>query len=101
LLGGVKIVVREADAERARRLLSEAPIAEAAPEPSVESIEEEVVICPACGSANVHYEKYNYRLFFLSMLLFSLPLPFKKGEWVCDDCGYRWKENASFVNHFA
>lgn len=26
------------------------------------------------------------------MLLFSIPIPFKKGEWVCDDCEFRWKE---------
>jgi rubrerythrin len=26
------------------------------------------------------------------MMLLSMPLPSQKGDWVCEDCGYRWKE---------
>ena len=99
-LGWIQVMVRAWDVHRARELLDEVPIEEAALEAlaadeNAEMIEDDVVICPRCDSTNVHYEKYNYRLFFLSMLLFSIPIPFKKGEWVCDDCGFRWKEEAA------
>ena len=96
-LGWVQVMVREQDAARARQILDEAAeeivIDDLPEEEGVEFIEEDVVVCPQCGSTNVHYEKYNYRLSFLSMMLLSMPIPFKKGEWVCDDCGYRWKES--------
>ncbi len=95
-LGWIQVMVRKQDAARARQILDEAAeesIIDKLPEgEETEFIEEDVVICPQCGSTNVHYEKYNYRLSFLSMMLLSMPIPFKKGEWVCDDCGYRWKE---------
>ncbi len=96
-LGWIQVMVREEDADRARQILEEADeetVIDELPEgEDIEFIEEDVVVCPSCGSTNVHYEKYNYRLSFLSMLLLSMPLPFKKGDWVCDDCGYRWKED--------
>lgn len=97
-LGGIQVVVREEDAPRARQILDEEPemvasVEELPTAPGEDVVEAEVVICPRCGSTHVHYEKYNYRLFFLSMLILSLPLPFKKGEWVCEDCGYRWKDD--------
>ena len=95
-LGWIQVVVREQDAERAKQILEEmdevTDLEELPESAQVEFIEEDVVVCPNCGSTNVHYEKYNYRLSFLSMMLLSMPIPFKKGEWVCDDCGYRWKE---------
>jgi DNA-directed RNA polymerase subunit RPC12/RpoP len=101
-LGWVQVMVREQDAARARQILDEAAgetVIDELPEgDEVEFIDEDVVVCPQCGSTNVHYEKYNYRLSFLSMMLLSMPIPFKKGEWVCDDCGYRWKEEEEDEN---
>ena len=95
-LGWIQVVVREQDAERAKQILEEmdevTDLEDLPENAEVEFIEEDVVVCPKCGSTNVHYEKYNYRLSFLSMMLLSMPIPFRKGEWVCDDCGYRWKE---------
>ena len=96
-LGWIQVMVRKADAERARKILDEAPVEtvsleELSAATDMEIIEEDVILCPECGSDHVHYEKYNYRLSFLSMLLLDLPIPFKKGERVCDECGFRWKE---------
>ncbi len=95
-LGWIQVIVREQDAARARSILDEASEETIIEEPpdgeAIEFIEEDVMVCPRCDSTNVHYEKYNYRLSFLTMMLLSMPIPFKKGEWACDDCNFRWKE---------
>jgi len=94
-VGGVKLWVKESDAERAARILKSIPshVPEEAPE-SIEYADDER--CPKCNSIDVHYETFHIRrLFFFWFILYLLSLPiillFFKRKWKCNTCGYEWK----------
>lgn len=88
-VGGVKLQVRESDAERALAILGEIP--EHVPEdPSAEISDDER--CPQCHSTDIHYETFHMRPLFILWLLVSFTLPFLKRKWKCSHCGYEWKE---------
>jgi hypothetical protein len=96
-VGGVKLQVREEDAENALGILADGP-GEIEWEQEGEADEEDELAeehepeqCPRCASHRIHYEKYANRPFFLSWLLLGFPIPFLKKEWVCQNCGYGWK----------
>ena len=76
-LGGIKLMVRIEDQERAQEIL-EANAAESK------------VICPACGSPDVHFvtdkkDKTNWLSIIASLLLTILPLYLKK-KYECNTC---------------
>lgn len=98
-IGGVKLQVREEDVERAQLILADGP-GEIDWEDGEEGEEREVdeedgrdepERCPRCASYQIHYEKFAKRPFFLSWLFLGFPIPFLKGEWACQNCGYSWK----------
>lgn len=97
-VGGVKLQVRESDAERALAILGEIPghIPEN-PETSAEISDDER--CPQCHSIDIHYETFHIRrlfaLWFLLSFVSYLTLPFLKRKWKCNHCGYEWKERKS------
>lgn len=86
---GARLQVRQPDVKRAVQLLNEMP-------DSVKLLEkefgkrEQCEKCPNCQSPNIHYEKFNERLVFLSWLLLRFPLPVLKRKWICSDCGHEW-----------
>lgn len=105
-IGGVKLQVKESDAERAIEVLnSEANGLEPIEDESSES--DDAPTCPECNSANTHYETYAMRsifgFWFFSFLSFwliflsvggldvSLTLPFLKRKWKCNNCGHAFK----------
>ncbi len=91
-VGGVKLQVRESDAQRALEILKGSPtLTENAENHEAENTDQENVRCPRCDSTDVHYEKFSRRLAFLSWLVLRFPLPFLKREWKCKKCGYQWK----------
>ena len=81
MVGGVKLCVREEDAEEALVVLDWDLTT---PEPGER--------CPKCGSVEVRYEKYNLRWVYAIILLFKIPLPIKKERWTCRRCGASWKD---------
>ncbi len=83
-IGGVKLQVREEDAERAREILAQKPVPE-------DGSEKEGPVCPKCGSSELGYEVFSRKFAFLSWLLTGIPLPFLKKRWACKKCGYSWK----------
>jgi tetratricopeptide (TPR) repeat protein len=97
-LGGIRLQVRSEDAQKASEILEGEPEPiEWEQEDDVDDIEEmeeedEPQKSPRCGSEDIRYEKYATKSFFLSLLLLGFPLPFLKQEWVCHNCGLRWKE---------
>ncbi len=94
-IGGVKVQVSEADAQRAREVLLEEP-------QNTHETTTELEKCPKCNSTYIQYEKYNLRLifglWFASSLFLASPgnewglvLPFFKRKWKCKTCGFQWK----------
>lgn len=90
-VGGVKLQVRESDAEKALRILGEIP--ERIPEdPEISAEISGDEHCPQCHSTDIHYETFHMRPLFILWLLVSFTLPFMKRKWKCNHCGYEWKE---------
>jgi DNA-directed RNA polymerase subunit M/transcription elongation factor TFIIS len=96
-IGGVKLKVKESDAEAALSILK--GISEPIPEEvsaSTKSIGEH---CPKCNSTYVQYKMFSLRPVFILWLLSNLvfgnyggfTLPFLKRKWKCHSCGYEWK----------
>jgi hypothetical protein len=83
VIGGVRLMVRAPDVDRALKILAQEPY-----DPALKSSGPQ---CPRCGSFDVHYEKYALRRVFAALLLLNLPLPFHKRKWKCRDCAHEWK----------
>ncbi len=89
---GIKLQVRESDAERALEILridthiglDETEDRDMRPEPINPT-------CPKCGSKSVEYEGFSKKLFYLGILFFRFPLPFLKKKYKCTNCGDIWK----------
>ncbi len=96
LLGGVKLWVREEDAEQAASLLDqERPEAF-----DVEGVGEyEQPRCPNCGSMDITFEGLNkpaaYGTLAGTWFTGVVPaIPIKRSGWKCNTCGHAWAEIA-------
>lgn len=89
-VGGVKLVVHRRDAEEAFRILNEtaAPIAQN----EVVNEEERESGCPKCGSKEFFKERLKRKLSLWSLLLLSIPLPFRSRWLICGACDNRWSK---------
>lgn len=76
-IGGVKVLVRESDAEQALQLI--------APSAQEEKDDEGWGSCPQCSSRKLRLQ-LNRRWTNLSWLLLGLPLFFPKREYYCQSC---------------
>lgn len=83
-IGGVKVQVDPADVERATNVLAQAKM-------TVVPSSTEIPRCPECESQKVEYQRWSPTVFFLSLLLLGLPLPFLKRKYQCLDCLSSWK----------
>jgi hypothetical protein len=91
---GVKLQVRQSDADRARAVL-EAGADRGAEKADVdEPAETAGPNCPNCGSCEVYYQRYSRAFFYFSLLLLRFPLPYPKHRYRCDDCGHTWQRIA-------
>jgi hypothetical protein len=90
---GIKLQVRESEAERALEILSPEERA-GVQETSGVSVPSEAadLRCPKCSSENIEYEKFSRKAFFLGILFLRFPLAFPKRSNKCRDCGHVWKE---------
>jgi len=86
VIGGVRLMVRAPDVDRALRILGQEPY-----DPARKSSGPH---CPRCGSFDVHYEKYALRRVFAALLILRAPLPFYKRKWKCRDCANEWQMEA-------
>jgi predicted RNA-binding Zn-ribbon protein involved in translation (DUF1610 family) len=94
-VGGVKLKVREKEAEQAFAIMSQIQAEE--PEPNAFAAEghvasENTVICPNCGSEDAYVNWFSKKMFAFSMVLFGFPLPFIRKSFQCPACGYEWKK---------
>ena len=98
-IGGVGVQVKAADVERANEILQavlnpDAIGAESIPTDSETDQEGDAnseIRCPQCGSENVYYEKFSRRLVFASWVILTVPLPFFKKKWKCQECEHLFK----------
>jgi hypothetical protein len=88
-LGGIKLRVKEEDAEEARKLLEQAP-----PEKfeAGEAGEYEQPKCPRCGSLNVDFGEKGKHLAYATVAI-GVPLPVVRHGWRCESCGHQWEED--------
>ena len=98
-IGGVGVRVQAADVERANEILRAVSTPNAVgdePTPSDSDMDQgsdanSEIRCPQCGSENVYYEKFSRRLVFASWALLTVPLPFFKKKWKCQECEHLFK----------
>jgi hypothetical protein len=87
LLGGVKLSVRQEDAEDAIAVLDQ-PIPEII---DVEGVGEyQQPRCPQCGSLDIAFEELNKAIAYGSAGFLHLPLPVHNSGWSCHACGNTW-----------
>ena len=88
-IGGVKLIVRKSDVERAVAVLQEG--AKAA-EPSVgeETESSRALSCPACNSLDVRRGAPTLLATLAAAFFLGIPLLFRRRGWRCNSCGQRW-----------
>jgi predicted RNA-binding Zn-ribbon protein involved in translation (DUF1610 family) len=87
--GGVRLCMRQDDAEAALAVL-----AEEIPESfNIEEVGEayQQPTCPNCGSRDVDFETIHRGVALIALWAFSVPLPIPANNWKCEDCGHEWK----------
>lgn len=87
LIGGMKLMVREEDAETARKLLEEKT-----PEKfDVDGVGEYVQPrCPKCGSMDVGFDEVDKQSAHLAMALVGVPMIRTHKGGTCHACGHEW-----------
>ena len=91
---GVKLLVKESDAKRAREVLDNDKceyFQDTREDFGDESFD---IICPQCNSENIEYQRFSKKVFYLSMLFMRFPLPFGRKGYRCVNCGHNWKKEA-------
>jgi hypothetical protein len=88
-VGGIKVVVREQDAEEARKLL-EQDVPEGF---DVEgSGHYEQPRCPSCGSFDISFDGLDKRVSYATVWI-GVPVPVTIKGWRCSSCGHRWTDS--------
>ncbi len=81
-IGGIRIQVAGTDVTRARNILEERQSAAT----------KGIFKCPKCGSGVVQYQNISKRFAFFTILLIGIPLFWLKRQYICENCGYKWKQ---------
>ena len=96
-IGGVKLLVRESDLARARKVLDGLQGQEDGNDPpggapAGHEFEEKFDLpkCPRCNSDDVTYERFSKRAFFIGVLLLGFPFLIMKRRWRCFTCEHKW-----------
>ena len=97
LIGGVKIWVRQEDAETAAGLLDQ----NIPDHFDVEGVGEyQQPHCPNCRSFDISFEGLNRTVAYTSAYI-GLPFPLKGHGWKCHSCGHEWPEPGDMPKHTA
>jgi hypothetical protein len=91
LIGGIKLKVRAADVENARKILDE-PILEGLYVQGVGLYEQPR--CPKCQSLDVNFQELDRPIAYMSAFL-RVPLPVRRPGWRCHACHAEWKDDGS------
>jgi predicted RNA-binding Zn-ribbon protein involved in translation (DUF1610 family) len=87
-IGGIRIQVAERDLARAREIVNERAT------PSESGLFE----CPQCGSNSVQYENVSKRFAFMTLIMFGIPLLWRKRQCKCDACGHTMERQVDAAN---
>ena len=79
-IGGIQVQVPADQAADARAILAEIDAAQRA----------EPTTCPSCGSSKTEAPDSSWRISFLTLHLFSIPLPWRWEKRRCLDCEAEW-----------
>ena len=60
--------------------------------------QENIRLCPRCGSDNTIENKRSWKISFLIFYFLHIPVPYATDEYKCKKCGNIWKENADKSN---
>ena len=90
-IGGIKLNVRAADAENARKLLDE-PILEGLYVQGIGLYEQPR--CPKCQSLDVNFQELDRPIAYMSAFL-RVPMPVQRPGWRCHACDAEWEEDGA------
>ena len=90
-IGGIKLNVRIADAENARKILDE-PILEGLYVQGVGLYEQPR--CPKCQSLDVNFRELDRPIAYMSAFL-RVPIPVHRRAWRCHSCDAEWDDSPS------
>jgi putative signal transducing protein len=91
LIGGIKLKVRAADVENARKILDE-PILEGLYVQGVGLYEQPR--CPKCQSLDVNFQELDRPIAYMSAFL-RVPLPVQRPAWRCHACDAEWEDDGT------
>jgi hypothetical protein len=89
-IGGIKLNVRVADVENARKILDE-PILEGLYVQGVGLYEQPR--CPKCRSLDVNFQELDRPIAYMSAFL-RVPLPVQRPAWRCHGCDAEWEDES-------
>src|SRR4029077_18277744 len=89
-IGGIKLNVRAADGENARKILDE-PILEGLYVQGVGLYEQPR--CPKCQSLDVNFQELDRPIAYISAFL-RLPMPVQRPAWRCHECDAEWEDES-------
>jgi hypothetical protein len=90
-IGGIKLNVKIADAENARKILDE-PILEGLYVQGVGLYEQPR--CPKCQSLDVNFQELDRPIAYISAFL-RVPMPVQRSAWHCHDCDAEWEDGGT------
>jgi hypothetical protein len=90
-IGGIKLNVKIADAENARKILDE-PILEGLYVQGVGLYEQPR--CPKCQSLDVNFQELDRPIAYISAFL-RVPMPVQRPAWHCHNCDAEWEEGGT------
>jgi hypothetical protein len=90
-IGGIKLNVRAADVENARRLLDE-PILEGLYVQGIGLYEQPR--CPKCQSLDVNFQELDRPIAYMSAFL-RMPMPVQRPAWHCQACDAEWEDDGA------
>lgn len=94
-IGGVKILVRDVDLERALQLLEKGGYIKAEKVTKIEKVKLEKdtnkSLCPFCHSDNIGKSKSPGYIMLITSLILGAIIPILRRTNICFDCGKEWK----------
>jgi hypothetical protein len=90
-IGGIKLNVRAADVENARKILDE-PILEGLYVQGVGLYEQPR--CPNCQSLDVNFQELDRPIAYMSAFL-HMPMPVQRPAWRCHACDAEWADDGA------